>query len=145
MVSVRFRQTHTTFTGEYGPASTDVHHRASLTGSINTKWNVRFSPFVILESGSPFDITVGRDLYGTTLFNGRPGIATDPSKPGLIQTKYDLLDPNPIAGQPTLSRNFGRGPGTVTVNLRVGKTLEFGRGRDAVSAQPPRGPGGGDD
>jgi len=88
-----------------------------LTGSINTKWNVRFSPFVILESGSPFDITVGRDLYGTTLFNGRPGIATDPSKPGLIQTKYDLLDPSPIAGQPTLSRNFGRGPGTVTVNL----------------------------
>jgi len=133
------------FTGEYGPASTDVHHRASLTGSINTKWNLRFSPFVILESGPPFDITVGRDLYGTTLFNGRPGIATDPGKPGLIQTKYGLLDPNPVAGQPTLSRNFGRGPGTVTVNLRVGKTFEFGRGRDAVSAQPPRGPGVGDD
>jgi len=28
------------FTGEYGPTATDVHHRASLTGSINTKWNV---------------------------------------------------------------------------------------------------------
>ena len=127
------------FTGEYGPAATDVHHRASLTGSINTKWNLRFSPFVILESGPPFDITVGRDLYGTTLFNGRPGIATDASKPGLIQTKYGLLDPNPTAGQKTLSRNFGRGPGSITVNLRVAKTFDFGPGRDAASA--PRAPG----
>jgi len=135
------------FTGEYGPASTDVHHRASLTGSINTKWNVRFSPFVILESGPPFDITVGRDIYGTTLFNGRPGIATDPNKPGVIQTKYGLLDPNPIPGQETVSRNFGRGPGTFTVNLRVAKTIEFGPGREAASAQqrgPGAAPGGGD-
>ncbi len=133
------------FTGEYGPASTDVHHRASLTGSINTNWNLRFSPFVVLESGPPFDITVGRDLYGTTLFNGRPGIATDPSKPGLIQTSYGLLDPNPVTGQKTLSRNFGRGPGAITVNLRVAKTLEFGPGREASSAppRPPTGPGGG--
>jgi hypothetical protein len=132
------------FAGEYGPAATDVHHRGSVTGSINTRWNVRFSPFVIMESGPPFDITVGRDLYGTTLFNGRPGIATDPSKPGLIQTKYGLLDPNPSPGQKTLSRNFGRGPGSITVNLRVAKTFEFGAGRDAAAPpRPPVGPGGG--
>src|SRR5215213_1253063 len=96
------------FTGEYGPASTDVRHRVSINGSINTKWNVRFNPFVVVESGPPFDITVGRDLYGTTLFNGRPGIATDFTKPGLIKTKYGLLDPNPTTDQPTLGRNFGR-------------------------------------
>ena len=134
-------------TGEYGPASTDVHHRASITGSLNTKWSVRLSPFVILESGPPFDITVGRDIYGTSLFNGRPGITTDLSKPGLIQTKYGLLDPNPVPGQKTVSRNFGRGPGTFTVNLRVAKTIEFGTGRDGVSASqrvPGGGPGGGD-
>jgi len=132
------------FAGEYGPAATDIHHRASVTGSINTRWNVRFSPFVILESGPPFDITVGRDLYGTTLFNGRPGIATDPGKPGLFQTRYGLLDPNPSPGQKTLSRNFGRGPGSITVNLRVAKTFEFGPGREATSAQPSRGAGGED-
>jgi len=33
-------------TGEYGPAATDVRHRFTLTGSINTKWNFRFNPFV---------------------------------------------------------------------------------------------------
>src|SRR5256886_6712896 len=63
--------------GEYGPASTDIRHRMTLGGSINTKWNITFSPLINIASGAPFDITAGRDIYGTTLFNGRPGIATD--------------------------------------------------------------------
>jgi Carboxypeptidase regulatory-like domain len=130
------------FTGEYGPAATDVRHRFSLSGSFNTKWNVRLSPFVILDSGPPFDITVGRDLYGTTLFNGRPGIPNDPNKSGLIRTSYGLLDPNPTPGQRILPRNYGRGPGSVTVNLRVAKTIEFG-GERGSAATSQRGPGGG--
>ena len=114
------------YQGEYGPASTDIHHRVSLGGTINTRWNLRFSPLVNLQSGAPFEITAGNDPFGTTLFNARPGIGADPSKPGLIQTAYGLLDPNPVAGEPLLSRNFGRGPGQMSVNLRVGKTIAFG-------------------
>jgi hypothetical protein len=45
---------------EYGPASTDVHHRVTVGGSINLKWAVRISPFVVLQSGAPFDINAGR-------------------------------------------------------------------------------------
>jgi hypothetical protein len=112
--------------GEYGPAATDVRHRVSLGGSINTKWNVAFSPLVNVVSGPPFDITVGRDIYGTTLFNGRPGRATDPDKPGLIQTSYGLLDPNPSPEETPLHRNYGRGPGTISINLRVTKTFSLG-------------------
>src|SRR5207245_3767893 len=92
-------------------------------------WNVRISPFVIVQSGAPFDITAGNDLYGTTLFNARAGIATDPNKPGLIQTSYGLLDPNPSAGERLLSRNFGRGPGQYNVNLRIAKVIGFGKER----------------
>ena len=131
------------FSGEYGPAATDVRNRFSLNGSFNTKWNVRLSPFVILDSGPPFDITMGRDLYGTTLFNGRPGIPNDLNKPGLIRTSYGLLDPNPAPGQRILPRNYGRGPGSVTVNLRVTKTIEFG-GERGSAATAQRGPGGGE-
>ncbi|HVS81118.1 MAG TPA: carboxypeptidase regulatory-like domain-containing protein [Pyrinomonadaceae bacterium] len=131
------------FTGEYGPASTDVRHRFTLTGSINTKWNVRLNPFVVAQSGPPFDITVGRDLYGTTLFNGRPGIPTDLTRPGLIQTTYGLLDPNPTPNERTLSRNFGRGPGSITMNLRVTKTIEFGPEGSGSAGPPPSGPGSG--
>jgi hypothetical protein len=112
--------------GEYGPASTDVRQRLNLNGTINTKWNVAFNPLLNLVSGPPFDITAGRDVYGTTLFNARPGIANDPNKPGVIPTAYGLLDPNPTPGEAILSRNHGRGPGTAQFNLRVSKTFNIG-------------------
>ena len=112
--------------GEYGPAATDVRHRVTFGGSMSTRWNLRISPFVVIQSGAPFDVTAGSDLYGTTLFNARPGIATDPSIPGLIQTQYGLLDPNPSPSETILGRNFGRGPGQVRVNLRVAKAFGFG-------------------
>src|SRR5262249_34283702 len=115
--------------GEYGPASTDVRHRVTVGGSINLKWNVRVSPFVVLQSGAPFDITAGSDLYGTTLFNGRPGFATDPNKPGVVRTVYGLLDPSPVPGEVLVPRNYGRGPGQQNVNLRVVKTIGLGRSR----------------
>src|SRR5262245_60446409 len=62
---------------------------------------------------------------------------------GLIRTSYGLLDPNPAPGQRILPRNYGRGPGSVTVNLRVAKIIEFGGERGSASTAQ-RAPGGGD-
>jgi hypothetical protein len=114
------------FTGEYGPASTDVRHRVVFGGSINTKWNLRFNPLVTYLTGMPFNITTGGDPYGTTLYTARPGIGADPLKPGLIDTAYGWLDPNPVPGEKTLGRNSGRGPFQIMANLRVTKTWGFG-------------------
>lgn len=131
--------------GEYGFASTDIHDQGTFGGSIATKWGFSFNPLVVLESGAPFNITAGQDLYGDTLFNGRPGIAVDPTRPGLVQTKYGLLDPNPIPGEVILPRNFGRGPGLVMANLRVTKTFAFGPAGETTAPatggrRPPTGP-----
>ncbi len=126
-----------TMAGEYGPAATDIRHRAFIGGSINTKWNLRLSPFIVVQSGAPYNITVGEDLYGDTLFNARPGIATDLSKSGLIDTKYGWLDPNPSPGEQILPRNYGRGPGAISVNARLGKTWGFGPERQAASGASP--------
>jgi hypothetical protein len=132
--------------GEYGPASTDIRHRVTLGGSIMMRWNIRLSPFFVIQSGAPFDITSGSDPYGTTLFTARPGIPSDPSKPGLIQTAYGLLDPNPVPGETILPRNYGRGPGQIAMNLRVGKTFGFGgekrgsKSSDTGSAPPAGNP-----
>jgi hypothetical protein len=129
------------FSGEYGPASTDIRHRVTMGGSINTRWAVRLSPYFVIQSGQPFNITSGTDAFGTTLFNTRPGIATDPSRPGLIQTQYGLLDPNPIPGETILTRNYGRGPGQIAMNLRVAKTIGFGplKEKPASSSGPSSG------
>lgn len=122
--------------GEYSNAATDIRHRVLFGGSINTRWNVRLSPFVTIQSGAPFDITVGHDLYGTTLFNGRPGIATNPARAGLIETSYGLLDPNPVPGEELLPRNYGWGPPVVAVNVRLGKTFGFGAERGGSTPSP---------
>jgi hypothetical protein len=130
--------------GEYGPATTDIRHRVSLMGTITTKWGIRFNPMLTANSGPPFNITVGQDVYGTTLFNGRPGIATDPNKPGVVLTSYGLLDPNPTPDERLLARNFGRGPGQIMLNMRVGRTFRFGVVREgAAAANTGAGVGGG--
>ena len=86
------------WSGEYGPAATDVRHRMLVGGTLNARWNIRLSPFFTMQSGSPFDITTGQDLFGTSLFNSRPGIATA-TTPGAILTSYGYLDPRAAAGE----------------------------------------------
>jgi hypothetical protein len=135
------------FTGEYGPAATDVRHRFLVGGTVILRWNIRLNPLFTVQSGAPFNITTGQDNFGTTLFTARPGVATDPARPGLVQTPYGLLDPNPIAGETILPRNYGRGPEIVSFNLRLGRTWGFGpekgSGSGAVRSSRDSGPAAG--
>lgn len=131
------------FSGEYGPAATDVRNRIVFGGSIFTLFHIRLNPFITLQSGAPFNITTGGDTYGTTVYSARPGIATGLSKPGLIQTPYGLLDPNPGPGEALIGRNYGRGPGTYYVNLRIGRTWGFGSERAGGGAVRSSRDGGG--
>jgi hypothetical protein len=71
------------FTGEYGPAATDIRHHAIIGGTINLHWNIRLNPLFEVRSGMPFNITSGENSYGTTLFTAWPGITTDPTRPGV--------------------------------------------------------------
>ena len=123
------------FSHEYGRASNDIRHRFTLNGTFRTRWGITLNPFLIITSGAPFNITVGRDLNGDTLFTERPAFATDLSKPGIIITKFGAFDPNPTAGQQIIPRNFGNGPGSMIANLRVSKTWSFGTEKRAVSSQ----------
>jgi hypothetical protein len=125
------------FSQEYGRASNDVRHRFVLTGSFRAPWGVSLSPFFIISSGTPFNITIGRDLNGDTLFTERPALATDLTKPGVVITKFGAFDTNPAAGAQIIPRDYGQGPGSLIANLRVSKTFAFGPERRAASAQRP--------
>lgn len=126
--------------GEYGRAAVDVRHRFFLGGSLNVlPWQIRMSPFVVLNSGRPFNITTGRDTNGDALFTERPAFATDLSKSGLVSTPFGIFDPNPTADQVIIPRNFGTGPSFFTVNLRLSRSFGFG---EEVSASGPAGGGG---
>ena len=124
--------------GEYGAAATDVRNRVVMGGNILTRWNIRLNPFVTLQSGVPFNITTGNDPYGTTVFTARPGISTNASLPGVQQTIYGLLDANPGANEAIIPRNYGRGPGLYSVNLRIGRTWGFGAEHGSSAARTGR-------
>jgi len=111
--------------GEYGPASNDVRNRMSLGGSITSKFGLLWNPFVILQSGAPFNITTSQDIYNDTVLTARPGFATDPNQPGVIATSYGLFDPNPAPGERLVPRNYARGPGEFAVNLRLSRTFVY--------------------
>jgi hypothetical protein len=126
---------------EYGRSSVDVRHRISLGGSINAlPWRIRLNPFVNWNSGRPFNITTGRDTNGDSLFTDRPALATDPSQPGVIVTRYGSFATIPLPGQEIIPRNFAGGPSFFSVNLRISKVIGFG---PEVTATPRGGGGGG--
>jgi hypothetical protein len=126
--------------GEYGRASFDIRHQFRFFGNFTLPWNVRVSPFVIIRSGLPFNITTGRDTNGDTLFTERPAFATDLSRPSVRITPYGAFDLNPLPGQPIIPRNYGEGPAFYTVNLRLSKTFGFGSAPE--TAQNGAGQGG---
>ena len=120
---------------DYGPASTDVRNRGFFGGSITSKWGMRLNPFISVQSGRPFNIVTSQDVYGDTLLTARPGLATNPNQPGVLNTPFGLLDPNPGPGEMILPRNYGRNPGMFNVNLRLAKTFGFGPDRAQASSQ----------
>jgi hypothetical protein len=111
---------------DYGRASGDIRHRFVMTGNFRTYWGISLNPFVILQSGRPFNITIGRDINLDTVFTDRPAIATDLTRPSVVVTKYGAFDLNPLPGATIIPRNGFEGPGSTTVNLRVTKTFGFG-------------------
>ena len=132
------------FTDEYGRASNDVRHRFTLSGSYRAPWGISLNPFLIISSGAPFNITIGRDLNGDTLFTERPAFATDLSKPGIVITRFGAFDPNPVAGEQIIPRNYGQSPGSIISNLRVSKTFGFGGERRTTAQNSGRGNRGAD-
>ena len=122
------------FSQEWGRAPYDIRHRFFGGASYQTRSGFNVNTFIVASSGAPFNITTGHDTNGDTFFTERPAFATDLNKPGIIITPLGAFDPNPVAGQQIIPRNFGRGPGFLSVNFGVGKTIKFGK---AIPAKTP--------
>jgi hypothetical protein len=111
---------------DYGRTPYDVRHRLAMFTSLELPHGYLLIPFIIATSGRPYDITVGRDLNGDSIFNDRPAFATDLSRPSVVFTKLGTFDTSPIPGQKIIPANFGNGPGLFNVNLRVTKAFAIG-------------------
>jgi hypothetical protein len=130
---------------DYGRASFDVRNRFMLGGTFNAPYHFSFSPFIIANSGQPFNITTGLDANGDSIYNERPSFAGN-VKPSGTLTKSDF-NPIPGPGEALVPINYGTGPASFTINMRFSKVFGFGReGGSAAAAQGDghdhgRGPG----
>src|SRR4030095_4736882 len=121
----------------YGRTGGDVRHRVSLNGNFRAPWGSSVSPFVVYSSGTPFNISIGRDINGDLLFSDRPALATDLTRSSVVFTKFGNFDTNPLPGATITPRNYAQGPGSLITNVRISKTIGFGGERN--TAQNGRG------
>jgi hypothetical protein len=121
---------------EWGPSSYgDIHHRAVLMASAPLPWKFAASPFFVVNSGAPYNITTGLDPNHTGASTARPGLVAGPCEG---RGCYNLY---PMPGT-AIEHNYGRGPGAVNLGLRVSRTWSFGPERVGASTDTGSGHGG---
>lgn len=108
--------------GEYGRAADNRRHRFEFGARFEGPRGFSMSPALSIQSGTPFNITTGRDTNGDTLFTDRPAFAVA-GAPGALQTPYGWLNPHPRPGDVIIPRNFGTEPWQVVANLSVTQPL----------------------
>jgi hypothetical protein len=139
------------FWQDWGRSNLERRHRVQLIGSITAPLDLRLSPFVTLTSGAPYDVLLGRDIYGDTLKNARPVFATAAcANPFPTELGDFCTTPFPGVAANLVPRNYLTSAGNVSVNMRVSRTFGFGPkrgGNNATAATPggdQSGMGGGD-
>ena len=83
---------------EIGPADFDRRHRLNFAGTVQLPFGFRMGSILSVASGAPFNITTGSDPTGDTMT--RP---------------------------PGVTRNTGRAPGTVQLDMRFSKVFSLQR------------------
>jgi hypothetical protein len=136
---------------DYGRAFFVRRNMLFLMGNYTSKWGITWNPFLIAQSGRPFNITTDTDLTGDNFFNNRPSYASAASdcaagSTQYVQTSFGCLDTVPQSGETLLPSNLGNSPSSVAVNLRVSRSIGLGPkiGANAAGGPPQGGgPGGG--
>jgi len=141
---------------DYGRAAFDVRHRVFVGGTVGLPYSFRLSPFLVAQSGVPFNITTGQDVNGDSIYNDRPAFASAQSIPqDVVKNKFGSFDLVPQPGEILVPINSLTSAGRFSLNLRLSKTFGFGQKKEPVNTggggpgsggtfgRGPGGPGGG--
>jgi hypothetical protein len=144
---------------DYGRTMFDVKSRLFVGGSVTLPKFIQFSPFMIAQSGNPYNITTGTDNNDDTIINDRPYLVpngyTSPvaAQSGQVPTVQSIAGCGTFAqpgsqpaGAPIVPINYCTGPALFTFNFRLTKTIGFGPSTAAKAARVsstsgPAGPG----
>jgi Carboxypeptidase regulatory-like domain/TonB dependent receptor len=134
---------------DYGPATFVSRNQVFAMANYNGPWKLTFNPFLMAQSGKPFNITLPEDTLNN-FYNQRPSFATASTPAAdIVNTPWGKMNANPAATDPRIPSNLGVGPAGVAFNLRVSRGFGFG---PELGSGPnggpqmgggPGGPGGG--
>lgn len=115
---------------EYARVGGNPRHNFALIGNFGLPWGLSLNPNLNFRSGTPFNFTRGIDLNGDGNFNERPTfaqLAAACTANGITASFCDVtgFDPNAI-----VPKNFGTGPSSFTVSMRLSKNFTFGGERN---------------
>jgi hypothetical protein len=134
---------------DYGRSFYDRRHFVFVGGSINLPEHFNLFPFIFVNSGTPFNITLGQDLNGDSIFNDRPGLvsttrcSTVSVNGNIVCSPWGTFNSAPAPGDRLVPINYGTGPTNATVNLRLSRTFGFGPEKKGASGGPRGGGYGG--
>lgn len=127
---------------DYGPATFVSRNQLFSMANYSGPWGFKLNPFLIAQSGKPFDITLPTDPLND-FYNQRPTYATaNTPVEDRVQTRFGVLDSAALPGEQLIPANLGRGPAAVAFNLRISRGFGFGPEKSGSSG-PDGGPGGG--
>jgi hypothetical protein len=136
---------------DFGRTGFDVKARYFVSGSINLPHYILISPFMIGQSGNPYNITTGSDNNGDLTYNDRPYLATGAIADGVnikstgcgtFAQTTSQPGYTPPTGDAIVPINYCTGPSLFTFNVRLTKTWGFGGSKQASADARPRGQGG---
>jgi hypothetical protein len=129
---------------DWGRASYATRMRAVVGGSVNLPQGFSLMPFMMTQSGSPYNLIVGQDLNGDGQFSARPTFATASTPTAnVVQTPCGAVDRFPQPGETVIPINCATGPSQFRLNLRLSKTIGIGKKAETTASNGPGGPGGG--
>jgi hypothetical protein len=132
---------------DWGRSTLDRRHNLIVLGTITGPAKIRFSPFVSMRSGQPYDVLAGTDLFGDTLTNARAEFASTGTCSSVVRSADTVCSPfgtftstYSVTNLANLvPRNYLTMPGLISVNMRVERTFGFGGKTSNAQANQPGG------
>jgi hypothetical protein len=135
-----FPTSNTNTAVDYGRATFAKRNLGVVGGNVQLPYKFTTSPFVIVQSGTPYNLTSGLDPLGTSIYNARPYFVNGSSgscrqSSDFSATQTGNLTPVPI--------NYCTGPANFSFNVRVARVFGFGPKTGAAAAGGASGGQGG--
>ena len=132
---------------DLGRTTFDRRNFGVVFGSISLPKFFQVSPFLITQSGQPYNVTTGNDVPADSFDNQRPeavplSMVNGSSIKSIPGCDLGFTQPGTVAGYGTAPINACTGPNLFTMNVRITKSIGFGE-KTASSSGRGGGSGGG--